>query len=57
MLGSRKFKESKEVLSYLKEYWKGKEVMVPLTSSLHVPEVMEDTDHILVEVGASYFIE
>jgi len=31
--------------------------MVPLTSSLYVPGVMEDTDHILVEVGASYFIE
>ena len=57
MLGSRKFKESKEVLSYLKEYGKGKEVMVPLTSSLYISGVMEDTDHILVELSASYFIE
>ena len=56
-MGSRKFEESKEVLVYLKEYGKGKEVMVPLTSSLYVPGVMEDTETVLVEVGASYFIE
>ena len=31
--------------------------MVPLTSSLYVPGIMEDTENILVEVGASYFIE
>ena len=57
MLGTRKFKESQEVLGYLKEYGKGKEVMVPMTSSLYVPAVMEDTEAVLVEVGASYFIE
>ena len=53
----RKFQESKEVLAYLKEYGQGKDVMVPLTSSLYVPGVMEDTENVLVEVGASYFIE
>ena len=57
MMGVRKFQESKEVLAYLKENGKGKEVMVPLTSSLYVPGVMEDTENVLVEVGASYFIE
>ena len=57
MLGSRKFQESKEVLGYLKEYGKGKEVMIPLTSSLYVPGVCEDSDRVMVEVGASYFIE
>merc|ERR1711957_400789 len=57
MLGSRKFKESKEVLVYLKEQGQGKEVMVPMTSSLYVPGVMEDTENVLVEVGANYFIE
>ena len=57
MLGSRKFKESQEVLVYLKEQGQGKEVMVPMTSSLYVPGVMEDTENVLVEVGASYFIE
>lgn len=57
MLGSRKFKESKEVLNYLKEYGKDKEVMVPMTSSLYVPGVVEDPENVLVEVGAQYFIE
>ena len=31
--------------------------MVPLTSSLYVPGVVEDTNKVLVEIGASYFIE
>ena len=35
----------------------GKEVMVPLTSSLYVPGVMEDSTNVLVEVGAGYFVE
>ena len=35
----------------------GREVMVPLTSSLYVPGVMEDNTNVLVEVGAGYFIE
>ena len=56
-LGVRKFQESTEVLNYLKEYGNGKEVMVPLTSSLYVPGVMEEENKVLVEVGASYFIE
>ena len=37
--------KSKEVLVYLKEQGEGKEVMVPMTSSLYVPGVMEDTDN------------
>ena len=45
------------MLAYLKEYGQGKDVMVPLTSSLYVPGVMEDTENVLVEVGAPYFIE
>ena len=45
------------MLAYLKEYGTNKEVMVPLTSSLYVPGVMDDTDKVLVEVGASYFVE
>ena len=31
--------------------------MVPLTSSLYVPGVMEDNNNVMVEVGAGYFIE
>ena len=56
-MGVRKFQESGEVLDYLKTYGNKKEVMVPLTSSLYVPGVIEEEDKVLVEVGASYFIE
>ena len=35
----------------------GREIMVPMTSSLYVPGVMEDNSNVLVEVGAGYFIE
>ena len=56
-MGVKKFEESKEVLVYLNKFGQGKEEMVPLTSSLYVPGVMEDTSNVLVEVGASYFIE
>lgn len=44
-------------MQYLKEKSKGKEIMVPLTSSLYVPGVMEENESVLVEVGAGYFIE
>ena len=35
----------------------GREIMVPMTSSLYVPGVMEDNSNVLVEVGAGYFVE
>lgn len=31
--------------------------MVPLTSSLYVPGIMEENDKVLLEVGAGYFLE
>ena len=31
--------------------------MVPLTSSLYVPGRMDDHNHVLIELGAGYFIE
>ena len=31
--------------------------MVPLTSSLYCPGIMEDNNHVLIEVGAGYFVE
>jgi prefoldin alpha subunit len=54
---TNKFHDSKLVLNYLKERSHGKEIMVPLTSSLYVPGVMEDNNKVLVEAGAGYFIE
>ena len=52
-----KFHDSRLVLNYLKERAHGKEIMVPLTSSLYVPGIMEDNNKVLVEVGAGYFVE
>ena len=57
MTASQKFGDSKAVVHYLKEKSKGKEIMVPLTSSLYVPGIMEDNEQVLVEVGAGYFVE
>ena len=41
----------------MKERAGGRQVMIPLTSSLYVPGVMEDSQNVLVEAGAGYFIE
>jgi prefoldin alpha subunit len=57
MQASQKFTDSKLVLNYLKERTHGKEIMVPLTSSLYVPGIMEENERVLVEVGAGYFVE
>lgn len=53
----RKFNESKGVLHYSEKFASGKEIMVPLTSSLYVPGVMSEENNVLVEAGAGYFIE
>ena len=54
---NNKFVESKGVLAFMGTRAGGRDVMVPLTSSLYVPGVMEDSNNVLVEVGAGYFIE
>ena len=56
-MGARKFNESMQSLAYLAEHGGNKEVMVPLTASLYVPGTIDQNDRILVEVGASYFVE
>jgi len=53
----RKFSDSKGVMNYTEKYAQGKEIMVPLTSSLYVPGVLADDNCVLVEAGAGYFIE
>ena len=58
MIGAvRKFAESKNSLNYLKESAEGKEILVPLTSSLYVPGRMADNNCVMIEAGAGYFIE
>lgn len=53
----RKFNESKGVLVYTEKFATGKEIMVPLTSSLYVPGVLSSDKDVLIEAGAGYFIE
>jgi prefoldin alpha subunit len=53
----RKFSDSKGVLAYTDKHAQGKEIMVPLTSSLYVPGVLSDDHNVLIEAGAGYFIE
>lgn len=35
----------------------GKEILVPLTSSLYVPGELASSDKVIVDVGTGYFIE
>ena len=53
----KKFSDSKGVLGYTEKFAQGKEIMVPLTSSLYVPGVLSDDKNVLIEAGAGYFIE
>lgn len=34
----------------------GKEVLVPLTSSLYVPGKLADTDMVVVDIGTGYYV-
>ena len=55
---SSKFSQSKLSIKNLsKSGGAGREVLVPLTSSLYVPGKIKSTDKVLVELGASYFVE
>ncbi|KAK9315369.1 Prefoldin [Lipomyces starkeyi] len=36
---------------------KGKSVLVPLTSSLYVPGVIEEVETVMVDIGTGYYIE
>ena len=53
----QKFHDSKSVIGGVQERAKNEKIMVPLTSSLYVAGEIEDTDKMLVEVGAGYFLE
>ncbi|XP_059426158.1 prefoldin subunit 5-like [Carassius carassius] len=52
-----KYVEAKDSLNVLNKSNKGKELLVPLTSSMYVPGKLNDVDHVLVDVGTGYFVE
>ncbi|XP_056130217.1 prefoldin subunit 5 [Lampris incognitus] len=52
-----KYVEAKHCLNVLNKSNEGKELLVPLTSSMYVPGTLNDLEHVLVDVGTGYFVE
>ncbi|KAL0978389.1 hypothetical protein UPYG_G00169870 [Umbra pygmaea] len=52
-----KYVEAKDSLSVLNKNNAGKQLLVPLTSSMYVPGTLNDVEHVLVDVGTGYYVE
>ncbi|XP_074835922.1 prefoldin subunit 5 [Carettochelys insculpta] len=52
-----KYVEAKDCLSVLSKGNEGKDLLVPLTSSMYVPGKLSDVGHVLVDVGTGYYVE
>uniref|UniRef100_A0A6M2E4F9 Putative molecular chaperone prefoldin subunit 5 n=1 Tax=Amblyomma tuberculatum TaxID=48802 RepID=A0A6M2E4F9_9ACAR len=52
-----KFQESENSLDMLKPSSEGKDILVPLTSSMYVPGRLVDVNKITVDIGTGYYIE
>uniref|UniRef100_UPI0037E85237 prefoldin subunit 5 n=1 Tax=Semicossyphus pulcher TaxID=241346 RepID=UPI0037E85237 len=52
-----KYVEAKDSLNVLNKNNKGKELLVPLTSSMYVPGSLNDVENCLVDVGTGYYVE
>ncbi|XP_077459433.1 prefoldin subunit 5 [Stigmatopora argus] len=52
-----KFVDAKDNLNSLNKNNQGKQLLVPLTSSMYVPGTLNDVDHVLVDVGTGYYVE
>ncbi|XP_074427927.1 LOW QUALITY PROTEIN: prefoldin subunit 5 [Larus michahellis] len=46
-----------DCLSVLSKSNEGKDLLVPLTSSMYVPGKLSDTERVLVDVGTGYYVE
>ena len=51
------FVTSKDSLKAIRPDRVGKEIMVPMSSSLYVPGQLADGDKVLVDIGTNYFVE
>ncbi|MED6289877.1 Prefoldin subunit 5 [Characodon lateralis] len=56
-VAQNKFVEAKDSLNVLNSNNKGKELLVPLTSSMYVPGTLNDVEYVLVDVGTGYYVE
>ncbi|XP_069509424.1 prefoldin subunit 5 [Ambystoma mexicanum] len=52
-----KYVEAKDCLNVLTPSNEGKELLVPLTSSMYVPGKLNDVQHVLIDVGTGYYVE
>ncbi|XP_018411714.1 PREDICTED: prefoldin subunit 5 [Nanorana parkeri] len=52
-----KFVEAKESLNVLNKSNEGKQMLVPLTSSMYVPGTLSNVSNVLVDVGTGYYVE
>ncbi|KAM9409551.1 prefoldin subunit 5 [Pholidichthys leucotaenia] len=52
-----KYVEAKDSLNVLNKNNQGKELLVPLTSSMYVPGTLNDVEHVLVDIGTGYYVE
>ncbi|CAI9541203.1 unnamed protein product [Staurois parvus] len=52
-----KFVEAKECLNVLHKSNEGKQILVPLTSSMYVPGTLSNVSNVLVDVGTGYYVE
>eukprot|EP01128_Nolandella_sp_AFSM9_P010032 TRINITY_DN6799_c0_g1_i1.p1 TRINITY_DN6799_c0_g1~~TRINITY_DN6799_c0_g1_i1.p1 ORF type:complete len:156 (-),score=46.13 TRINITY_DN6799_c0_g1_i1:104-547(-) len=51
------YSEAREVLDELTPANKGKEIFLPLTSSLYVPGTLSNPEKVIVDVGTGYYME
>mmetsp|Transcript_45979 Transcript_45979/g.94072 ORF Transcript_45979/g.94072 Transcript_45979/m.94072 type:complete len:155 (+) Transcript_45979:275-739(+) len=56
-LASGRFAESREALKAIKPENVGKDIMVPMTTSLYVKGTLDNADSVLVDIGTGYFVE
>ncbi|KAG8452680.1 hypothetical protein GDO86_004462 [Hymenochirus boettgeri] len=52
-----KYVEAKDCLNALNKGNEGKELLVPLTSSMYVPGTLNDVSSVLIDVGTGYYVE
>jgi len=56
-LAQTKFQDSGDSLSKLTPANKDKEILVPLTGSMYVPGMLDNSETVMVDVGTGYYIE
>ncbi|XP_072032861.1 prefoldin subunit 5-like [Amphiura filiformis] len=56
-MAQSRFLESSDSIGKLKPEDDGKQILVPLTSSLYVPGNLSDVNSVLIDIGTGYYVE